>query len=329
MKVLIADKFADRGVEALQKVGCEVIVDSSLKEDKLTTAVSETGCAVLVVRSTRVTAKTLEAASSLRLVIRAGSGYDTIDVPAATEREIRVCNCPGMNSVAVAELVIGLMIALDRRIVDETNDLRRGVWNKKEYGKGRGLKGRTLGIVGLGRIGYEVALRAAAFEMMLIYSDVFDQTKIEEELGIRKVTFERLLAEADFVTLHVPGGGGTEHLIGSRELKMMKPTAFLLNCSRGGVVGEVALGEAVKAGTIAGAALDVYEIEPAATDTEFADPIVHVPGIYGTHHVGASTEQAQDAVADETVRIVTHYVETGGFINCVNLPETISSPSAK
>lgn len=318
MNILIADKFESTGIDELRAAGCEVIADASLKGDALTAAVGETRCAVLIVRSTRVTDEMLKASPNLNLVIRAGSGYDTIDVAAATERNIRVCNCPGMNSVAVAELTIGLMIALDRRIVDQTNDLRRGVWNKKEYSKARGLKGRTLGIVGLGRIGYEVAKRAAAFEMRLIYTDVFDQKRIEEELGIRKVLLGQLLAQADFVTLHVPGGGKTEYLIGPKELAAMKPTAFLLNCSRGGIVNEAALGEAVESGSIAGAALDVYEIEPAATDTEFKDPISQVAYVYGTHHVGASTEQAQSAVADEVVRIVRLYKETGEFINCVN-----------
>ncbi len=304
MKVLVADKFQDHGVTALREAGCDVILDPSLKDDELAKAIRATGCNVLVVRSTRVTADMLDASGELALVIRAGSGYDTIDVAAATARNIRVCNCPGKNSVAVAELAIGLMIALDRRIVDQTGDLRRGVWKKQEYGKTRGLKGRTLGIVGLGRIGYEVAKRAAAFDMQLFYTDVLVQRKIEEECGIRKVPFETLLSESDFVSLHVPGGPETKHIIGRDELAAMKPTACVINCSRGGVVDEAALAEAIEAGTIAGAALDVYEIEPAATGTEFADPIVHMKNVYGTHHIGASTDQAQNAVADEAVRIV-------------------------
>ena len=318
MKVLIADKFADHGVDALREAGCEVMLDPDLKDEALTKAVSETQCNALVVRSTRVTAEMLDVSPNLALVIRAGSGYDTIDVPAATQRNIRVCNCPGMNSVAVAELTIGLMIALDRRIVDEAADLRRGIWNKRQYSKARGLKGRTFGTIGLGRIGYEVAKRAAAFEMKLIYSDVIEQRSIEQELGIRKVPLKQLLAEADFVTLHVPGGKESRHMIGPDELALMKPTAFLIHCSRGGVVDDVALVEAVKSGTIAGAAVDVYEIEPAASDKEFTNPIGQVPKIYGTHHVGASTEQAQNAVAEEVVRIVRGYVENGEFINCVN-----------
>lgn len=318
MKVLIADKFAQTGVAALRESGCEVTLNPELTGVTLLEAIREMGCEILIVRSTRVTADMLAASPEFKLVIRAGSGYDTIDTAAATERNVRVCNCPGMNSVAVAELTLGLMIAMDRRIVDQTVDLRNGVWNKKEYGKARGLKGRTLGIVGLGRIGYEIAKRAAAFEMKLIYSDVVEQKRIEEELGITRVPFEQLLGEADFVTVHVPGGSDTKHLIARAQLQRMKPTAFLLNCSRGGVVDEVALAEAVGSGEIGGAALDVYEIEPAAGDSEFKDPVCDSPGIYGTHHVGASTEQAQGAVAEEVIRIVQNLAKTGEFLHCVN-----------
>lgn len=318
MKVLLADKFADAGVASLREAGCEIVLDPNLKDEALVEAIRSSACDVLVVRSTKVNAAMLQASPSLKLVIRAGSGYDTIDVAAATTRGIRVCNCPGMNSVAVAELTLGLMIALDRRIVDETEDLRRGVWNKKEYSKARGLKGRTLGIVGLGRIGREVAKRAAAFEMDLIYCDVIACPEMEEALGLRKVEFVELLAQADFITLHVPGGGPTTHLVGEKELAMMKPTAFLLNCSRGGIVDEKALARALETGRLGGAALDVYEIEPGANDTEFKDPIPKVPHVYGTHHVGASTEQAQNAVGEETVRIITTFVQKGEFLNCVN-----------
>jgi len=324
MNVLIADKFHDTGVRALQDAGYEVVMDPELKDDALTECLKAERPGVLVVRSTRVTAPMIEATEELRLVIRAGSGYDTIDVPAATARGVRVCNCPGKNSVAVAELTLGLMIALDRQIVDETDDLRHGVWNKKHYSKARGLKGRTLGIIGLGRIGYEVAKRAAAFEMKLIYSDVEARPDIELELGLRRVPFEQLLEGSDFVTCHVPGGATTDHLIGAAELVKMKPTAYLINCSRGGVICEKALGEALQAGRLGGAALDVYEIEPSATDTEFKDPIPRVPHVYGTHHVGASTEQAQEAVAEEAVRIVRAFVDKGALINCVNPPEAVA-----
>lgn len=323
MIVLIADRFESAGIEHLRRLSCEVKLDAQLEGESLATAIRDTGCELLVVRSTKVPRAAIESAPHLKLIIRAGSGYDTIDVLAASEHGVRVSNCPGMNSVAVAELTIGMMIALDRRIVDETDDLRIGVWNKKEYSKARGLKGRTLGIVGLGRIGREVARRAKAFEMELIYSDIIPHPEIETELGLRRVSFDDVLRQSDFITLHVPGGKQTEHLISEAEINTMKRTAFLINCSRGGVVDEVALADALEAGRLGGAAMDVYEMEPGATDTEFKDPIPTAPRVVGTHHVGASTEQAQLAVADETVRVIQQYVSDGTFLHCVNPPESL------
>ncbi len=326
MKVLIADKFESQGIEALRAAGCEVVSVVGAKDAALIQAINQHAPEVLIVRSTKVTAPMFDAAPTLALVIRAGSGYDTIDVAAATQRNVRVCNCPGANSVAVAELTLGLMIALDRRIVDETADLRRGVWNKKEYSKARGLKGRTLGIVGLGRIGWEVAQRAAAFEMQLLYTDVIPRPDAEQRFGLRRVPLEELLRASDFVTLHVPGGAETTRLIGASQLALMKPTAFLLNCSRGGIVDEAALADAIRAQRLAGAALDVYEVEPTAAESEFKDPTPQLPHVYGTHHVGASTEQAQLAVAEQTVAIVKAYAERGEFLYCVNPPQPAGVP---
>jgi D-3-phosphoglycerate dehydrogenase len=321
MNILIADKFDPSAISQLHQMDCEVAYQPDTQGPALAAALRDTGAQVLIVRSTKVPTATLQAAEDLKLVIRAGSGFDTIDVDEATRLGIRVCNCPGMNSVAVAELTIGLMIALDRRIVDETDDLKRGVWNKKEYGKARGLKGRTIGVIGMGRIGYEVAKRAKAFEMSIIYHDVVARREVENEFGAQRVAMDELLSAADFVTLHITGGQENLHLIGRRELALMKPTAFLLNCARGGVVDEQAVADALEKGRLAGAAFDVYEIEPAATDTTFKDPIAKVPHAYGTHHVGASTDQAQQAVAEETVRIVKTFAETGEFLHCVNPAE--------
>jgi D-3-phosphoglycerate dehydrogenase len=320
MKVLIADKFEQAGVSQLKEMGCDITLNPELSGDALREAVAQAQPAVLVVRSTKVPADVLEAgkAAGLKAVIRAGAGYDTIDFAGAAERGIRVCNCPGKNSVAVAELAMGLMLALDRRIVDNTVDLRNSVWNKKGYSKARGLKGRTLGVVGLGRIGFEIAKRAKAFDMELIYSDVVDQTEYEKELGIRKVGLEDLLKEADFVTLHVPGGEKTKHMFSKAQFAMMKPSAFVINCSRGGVVDQAALVEAIEAGELGGAGLDVYEQEPLATDKEFGDPVMRCKGVYGTHHIGASTEQAQLAVADEVVRIIGCLKKGEDLPNVVN-----------
>ena len=318
MKVLIADKFEAFGVEALKAAGCEVTVNPDLSGDTLAEAVGKSGCEVLIVRSTKVTADIINAASKLKMIVRAGAGYDTIDTAAATARNVRVTNCPGMNSTAVAELAMALVLALDRRIVHNAVDLRNGVWNKKEYGKAAGIKGGTLGIVGLGKIGMLLAARAKAFEMKLLYTDVVANPTAEKELGIRKVDLDTLLRESDYVSLHTPGGDKTKHLLGAAQFAKMKPSACVINCARGGVVDQKALVEAVKAKRIRGAGLDVFEMEPGANDKDFKDPVVQESMVYGTHHIGASTDQAQLAVAEETVRIVRAFKENGEFLNCVN-----------
>lgn len=318
MNILIADKFEAEGIEGLRNLGCKITQDADLSGDSLALALASNGCEILIVRSTQVTEAILKNAASLKLIIRAGAGYDTIDTQAARARGIAVANCPGTNSAAVAELAMGLMLALDRRIVHNVNDLCRGVWNKKEYSKARGLKGRTLGIVGLGQIGILIARRAKAFEMHLIYSDVIQNPPAEQELGIKKVELNTLLAESDFVSLHVPLTEQTRGMFNDAIFARMKPTAYLINCSRGEVVDSAALVRAVESGTIAGAGLDVYENEPGPSDKVFADAIARCARIYGTHHIGASTEQAQLAVAEEVIRIVDHFRKTGEVLHCVN-----------
>jgi D-3-phosphoglycerate dehydrogenase len=318
MQVLIADKFETEGVEGLRQLGCKITQDADLSGDSLKAALASNGAEVLIVRSTQVTAAMFEAAKALKLVIRAGSGYNTIDVQAAKARGVRVANCPGTNAAAVAELTMGLIIALDRRIPDNVAGLRRGAWNKKEFGKARGLKGRTLGLVGLGKIGCLVAARAKAFDMKLLYADVVRNETAECEWGIQRVELPELLRQADFVSLHVPADPSTKHLMNAERLAMMKPTAFLINCARGDIVDTAALLKALDEGKLAGAGVDVYENEPGASDVKFADPLGAHPKVYGTHHIGASTEQAQLAVAEEVVKIVAHFQKTGQVMHCVN-----------
>jgi len=321
MNILIADKFEAAGLQKLTAMGCNVTQDVDLSGDSLTQAVRDSAAEVLIVRSTEVNEATLDAGTGLKLVIRAGAGFNTIRYEYARTKNVAVANCPGMNSIAVAELAFGLMLALDRRIVDNTVDLRKGVWNKKEYSKvsrARGLKGRTVGIVGLGQIGAGIARRAKAFEMDLLYFDVIDYPELEKELGIRKVDLDTLYKESDFITLHVPMNEKTKHMVSTAQFAMMKPTALIINCSRGGVVDQAALVKALDEGRIAGAGLDVYETEPGAADKAFADPVMKHPKVYGTHHIGASTEQAQLAVAEEVVRIVENLKNAGAVLNCVN-----------
>jgi D-3-phosphoglycerate dehydrogenase len=318
MKTLIADKFEKVGLQMLQDVGCEVEFDPHLSGDSLVSALKEHDPEILVVRSTRVEKEAIEAGKSLNLIIRAGAGFNTIDVATASARSVFVANCPGMNSAAVAELVFGLMLSLDRRIAHNVNDLREGSWNKAEYAKARGLKGGTLGIVGLGNVGKEVARRALAFDMRIIYFDVVDHPEFEQECPIERTSLEDLLTQSDFVTLHVPLAKGTKHLIDESKLRIMKPSAQIINTSRGEVIDQQALVKALSGGWIAGAGLDVYEQEPPNAKGEFTDPLAKFKELYGTHHIGASTEQAQTAVAEEVVRIVKTYNETGQVLNCVN-----------
>lgn len=318
MKILIADKFEADGLAALRAGECEVVQDAGLEGAALARAVSKENPGVLVVRSTRVERDALEAGKDLGLVIRAGSGFNTIDTEFAASKGIAVANCPGKNSEAVAELVMGLILAIDRRIPDNVMALRQGVWDKKGFGKARGLKGRTIGIVGLGRIGSLVAMRALAFEMRVAYSDVIRNERMEREHGAEYVSLEDLLRRSDYVTLHVPLTGKTEHIMNAERLRLMKPTAALINTSRGDVVDAEALADALGSGVIAWAGLDVYEEEPGAGASRFESRLGGLENLYGTHHIGASTEQAQAAVAEETVRIVKRFRETGDVLNRVN-----------
>jgi D-3-phosphoglycerate dehydrogenase len=318
MKVLIADKFEARGVEDIKAMGCEVVMNPDLKEAALVEAVGAFRPAALIVRSTKVTADHLGATDTLKLILRAGSGTNTIDTGHAKERGIRVANCPGLNSTAVAELTMGLILALDRRIVDNVTDLRAGVWNKKEYGKARGLKGRTLGIVGMGQIGRLVARRALAFEMPLCYHDVVAAEEYDRLPEVRHVELDELLRCADIVTLHVPALAETKGLMDERRLGLMQPHAVLINTCRGSVIDESALVRALKEGKIAAAACDVYEEEPSSAKGAFAGEIKDLPNFYGTHHIGASTDQAQLAVAEEAVRVVREFKTSGEVLNCVN-----------
>ena len=318
MKVLIADKFETVGVEGLKGLGCEVVSNPDLKDEALAQALRELRPTVLVVRSTKVQAPHFAAADGLKLVIRAGSGVNTIDVKAATAQGVKVANCPGLNSTAVAELTLGLILALDRRIVDAANELKAGSWNKKEYGKARGLKGRTLGIVGLGQIGRLVARRALAFEMNILYSDVVAAEEFDRLPNVRRVELDELLRQADIVTLHVPALPETKNLLNADRIGRMPKHAFLINTCRGDVVDEAAIVAALKEKRIAAYAADVYANEPAAAQDRYAGPLKDLPNFLGTPHIGASTDEAQHAIAVRTVEIVKEFQASGKVLHAVN-----------
>ena len=321
MRVLIADKLPPFVTARLEAAGCQVSAEPALSGDSLTEALRQQDPDVLVVRSTKVAAAHIAAARSLSLVIRAGAGVNTIDLPSASRRGVFVANCPGKNAVAVAELTLGHLINLDRRIVENVATLRAGQWDKKGLGKARGLFGRTLAVLGAGQIGREVIARAQAFGMHI---RAFDKTLTEEEaeaLGVtRCATALEACLGADALTVHLPLAPDTRGIVSAELLNALQPGAYVVNTARGGLVDEVALREAVRTRGLR-AGLDVYEHEPTAASGPFDDPIASDTAIYGTHHVGASTDQASDSVAAETARIIEEYKKTGRPPNCVNIAE--------
>lgn len=321
MKVLVADKFEESGLLGLKGLGCEVLYEPKLEGEMLGARLAETSADVLIVRSTKVSAAEMEKGRSLSLIIRAGAGVNTIDLTGASSRAIAVSNCPGKNSIAVAELAWGLILALDRRIAEQTADLKNGVWNKAEYGKARGLAGRTLGVIGLGSIGREVVTRAKAFGMPVVaWSRSLDEAGAAA-LGVARVaSIHELALAADVITVHLALTKETRGVLDAAFFGAMKPGSFFVNTSRGEVVDTAALASAIsEKGVRAG--LDVFAEEPSGGTGVFQDPVGKLPGVIGTHHVGASTEQAQNAIAAETVRIVRIFKATGSVPNAVNLSD--------
>lgn len=327
MNVLIADKFGSTGVSDLRSVGCEVVHDAGLSGDALRNAIGESNCAVLIVRGTKVTRPMLEASPHLAVVIRAGAGYNSIDVEAASERCILVANCPGKNAIAVAELTIGLMLALDRRIVDNACDLRNGVWNKSDYSKARGVSGRTLGVVGLGQIGRAVVQRAQGLGMRVCAWSRSLTPESASTLGVTRCGSVAEVAECcDVFSVHLAANAETKGFIDEQVLSKLKPGSYVINTSRAEVLDYKALARLIAERGIR-AGLDVFPDEPGGGLGEFSDSIVSAEGVvYGTHHIGASTDQAQDAIAQETLRIVKEYLQSGRVLNCVNLRAESKAP---
>ena len=322
MRVLIADSFDQNGIDALKAAGCDVLYQPDLKDDTLTQAIEDTAADVLVVRGTAVTGPMLES-GALSLVVRAGAGYNTIDVAAASKRGIYVSNCPGKNAIAVAELAFALLLALDRRVPDNVAELRAGTWNKKEYSKARGLFGRTLGLLGYGNIGQEVAKRAHAFGMpVVVWSRRFATGKdnVADQIVPMQLakTPRDVAARCDVLSVHLALNADTKGLVNASVLDALKPGSYFINTARAEVVDFVALEHAIRERGVR-VGLDVFAAEPTGPTGEFKDTIVSLKNVYGTHHIGASTDQAQDAIAAETVRIVASYKDTGKVLNVVNL----------
>lgn len=318
MKVLVADKFEQVGIDGLEAINVRVDYQPDLKGEALAKAVHDTEAEILVVRSTKVDAATLEG-SKLGLVIRAGAGYNTIDVEAASRFGIYVSNCPGKNSQAVAELAFGLILGIDRRIPDNVAELRAGRWNKKEFSKSKGLYGRTLGLIGMGKISQEMIPRARAFGMQCVAFSRWMTPDVAAALGIgRASSLEDLAFQSDVVSVHVSLTADTRGMLGKSFFDAMRKGSIFVNTSRAEVVDQAALLAAVDEGRVF-AGLDVFEGEPDTGQAEYDGVLRNNPRVYCTHHIGASTEQAQEAVAMEVVRIVREYKQTGSAPNVVNV----------
>ncbi|MCO4747994.1 MAG: ACT domain-containing protein [Proteobacteria bacterium] len=319
MRVLIADKLPDQARVRLAAAGCEVRLMPTLSGETLTAELGDFDPEVLMVRSTKVTAAHFECAARLGLVVRAGAGVNTIDLAAASSAGVYVSNCPGKNADAVAELTIGLLIACDRRIPDNVADLRRGEWNKGEYSKAAGLAGRTLGILGTGSIGLAVARRALAMDMEVLAWSRSLTPERAAEIGLRYYpTPEDVARRSHALSVHLALSPETRGFVSDSILGELRRGAIFLNTSRAEVVDEAALRVRLDDGALM-AGLDVFSDEPSAKTGPFSHPLAAHPRVYGTHHIGASTTQAQEAVAAEACRVVELYASTGSAPNCVNI----------
>jgi D-3-phosphoglycerate dehydrogenase len=313
VKILVADPLAEEGIEFLKKQA-DVDVKLKLKPEELKSIIADYDA--LIVRSeTKATADVIEISDKLQVIARAGVGLDNIDVEAATRKGIVVVNAPTGNTIAAAEHAIAMMMALARHVPQANARLRSGVWQRSEY-IGTELRGKTLGVVGLGNVGSAVARRAQSFEMRLIGYDPFVSSEYAQNLGVELVTMDYLLKESDFITLHLPLTSDSKRLIGAKELAKMKPTARIINCARGGLIDEEALFKAVEAEQIAGAAIDVFMKEPVTDCDLFKSEKIIV-----TPHLGASTTEAQASVALEVAEQVLAVLKGQPARYAVNAPQ--------
>jgi len=305
MKILVSDPLPKTSVDMLRAApGVEVVEKIKLSEEQLLPLVADID-AWVVRGETKVTRRLIDAAPRLRWVGRAGAGLDNIDVAAAKERGIEVMNVPGANSIAVAELTFGLLLALFRKLPEADASLRRGEWLKSKL-MGRELRGKTLGIVGTGKIGRAVAQRALAFEMKCVGYDPLVAPEAMRAAGVEPATLETLLALSDVVSLHLPVTPETKAMFNASRIASMKKGAVLVNAARGALVDEAALLEALQSGHLAGAALDVFAVEPAG-----ANPLLALPNVVASPHIGASTREAQEACGDEIARMLLGRMAAG------------------
>ncbi len=313
-KILISDNLSDAGLDILKSYDdFEVDIKTGLTPDQLKEEI--TGYDAIIVRSgTKLTSDIIEKADNMKVIGRAGVGLDNIDVESASKKGIVVMNAPGGNTVSTAEHTMSLILALSRNITQAVLSVKQGEWNRKKF-MGNQLYGKNIGIIGLGRIGSEIAKRCNAFGMKVNAYDPFLSSEKAEELGIKLVDFDTILRESDYITVHTPLTKDTEHMIGNNELKKMKDNARIINCARGGIIDESALEKVVKSGKIAGVALDVYEIKP-----QEGNALLKYDNVIGTPHLGASTEEAQKEVAIEIAKQVADALNDKGLRNAINVP---------
>jgi len=322
MKVLVSDNLSQKGVEILKKAGLDVEVKTGMKPDELAENIGNYHG--LVVRSaTKVTSKIIDAASNLKVIGRAGSGLDNVDITAATKKGIVVMNAPGGNTITTAEHTIALMFALARQIPQATASMKQGKWEKKKF-MGVELFNKTLGVVGIGNIGSQVAKRAQAFAMNVIAYDPFLSEEKAEAMGVEKVSLEELFRRSDFITIHTPITVETRNMINKETIKKMKDGVRIINCARGGIINEKDLYDALTEGKVAGAALDVFEKEPPENN-----PLLTLDNVISTPHLGAATKEAQENVAIAIAEQIADYLVRGTIRNAVNFPSIPADQVAK
>ncbi|MDX2064322.1 MAG: phosphoglycerate dehydrogenase [Fimbriimonadaceae bacterium] len=318
MRVLVADRFENVGLDGLQRLGVEVLYEPTLAGDALAARVRDSMAQALIVRSTEVTDAVMRD-SKLGLIVRAGAGYNTIDIDAASQYGILVTNCPGRNSQAVAELAFGLIVACDRRIPDNVTEFRAGNWNKSEYSNARGLHGRTLGLLGIGKIAQEMVVRARAFGMNVVAFSRWMTPDLAAGLQIGRAANPLEVAlMSDVISVHVALTPDTRGMLDSRFFESMRPNSIFVNTSRAEVVNQTALLRAVRERGIR-AGLDVFEGEPVGGTGTYEGELRDEPNVYVTHHIGASTDQAQEAIATEVVHLIREYRSKGTVPNVVNI----------
>jgi len=315
IKILVADPISESGLGVFQTNGhFKIDARSKLDPEQLKKAVSDAD-AVIVRSETKITADILASGKKIKIVGRAGVGVDNIDVAAASRQGVLVVNVPGGNTISAAEHTLALLLALARNIPDANNSLKSGEWTRAKF-TGTELQGKTLGLIGLGRIGREVARRAQSFGMRILGYDPYASEEYAKSFNINLVTLDEVYKEADYVSLHVPLNESTKHLLNARTLAQLKPGVRIINCARGGIIDEQALEAAIQSGHVKGAALDVFEDEPPPQNYS----LLKLPQVIVTPHLGAATEEAQVKVAQELAETIRDYFLLGTVRNAVNLP---------